>query len=557
MSAIITDDFRRNQARLLVNDIKASAHSNLDSPNALDSPSIVPAWPYRENNNYAIGFGKSDPWPDNAGSISEDSATFAVQAPQGTQQENDDIVRNLFTLKEIATDGVAQLISANPWTSGRKYKAYDPTDNDAFYKTGDEYPCYVTSVNNIYLCLSNTALSTLTSTPPSTTAPTGALYNIERESDGYVWAHVAKVPTSGTIAKLKTGQFTPILNDIDLSSAISTAEQNYTGGLLSYIGVTDGGTGYSSAPTVTLTLVGDTDDSPSAPGTIVAHEHVIRAKAILDGTSVARIELQDKAGFDGSDTGSLSYWDTSGNIFKNIRSATVKITGGSGSGAKAFARIAPHNGYAKNAISILPTWFVGITTDFENTEGGDAPTLSFRQVSLIKDFRRFSDDTSVDTYDALKFITVTTNATEKGRINSLAPGDIIKVAISNESPATDALMYFDHHVDVNGTTKIYYHQNSNDDVNTLDPIVTSSSVLFESAATTSSLTQDDQLGSAITALTQGEYRHLDSPPNNTATGAVENTGMEEFNGEVIFHENRRPFTRGASQTEEVKLIIQL
>ena len=31
----------------------------------------------------------------------------------------------------------------------------------------------------------------------------------------------------------------------------------------------------------------------------------------------------------------------------------------------------------------------------------------------------------------------------------------------------------------------------------------------------------------------------------------------EFNGEVIFHENRKPFSRSTSQTEEVKLIIQL
>ena len=551
MSAIITDDFRRNQARLLVNDIKASAHSNFDSPDALNSPSVSLAWPYRENNIYAIGFGKSDPWPNDSGGNTEDGAGFSVQAPQGTQQENDDVVRNLFTLKEVGVDGAAQLISANPWTSGRKYKAYDPTDNDAFYLTGDEYPCYVTSGNDVYLCLSNTAVSTFTSTPASTTAPTNTDYNIERETDGYVWAHIAKVPTSGTISKFKTGQFTPIQKDEDLSVAITTTEQNYTGGLLSYIGVTNGGSGYTSAPTVTLTLVGDTDDSPAGQGgTIVSHETKIRAKAILDGGVVTRIELQDVAGFDGSDTGSLSYWDTASNIFTNIRSATVKITGGGGSGATAFARIAPHNGYGKNAIDVLPTWFVGVTTDFENNEGTDAPIINFRQVSLLKDFRRFNDsDSSLDTYDALKFITVTTDATQKGRIDLLAPGDIIKVSVDDESPTTDSLMYFDHHVDVNGTTKIYYHQNSNDSVNTLDPIVTSNNVIVQTAASGSLVDGSTVLGSAITAVSQGEYRQLDSPSYNT--------GAEEFNGEVIFHENRRPFTRGSAQTEEVKLVIQL
>ena len=169
---------------------------------------------------------------------------------------------------------------------------------------------------------------------------------------------------------------------------------------------------------------------------------------------------------------------------------------------------------------------------------------------MIKDFRRSNDDATTDTYDALKFITVTTDATQKNRINSLVPGDIIKVAISNESPATDALMYFDHHVDDGGTTNIYYHQNSNDAVNTLDPIVISSPVKVKSTASAASLLEeDDVLGSAIAALSQGEYRHFDSPARSFSA--------EEFNGEVIFHENRRPFLRGPSQTEEVKLIIQL
>lgn len=554
MSAIITDDFRRNQARLLVNDIKASAHSNFDSPDALNSPSVSLAWPYRENNNYAIGFGKSDPWPNDINGASEDAVGFIVDAPQGTQQENDDVIRNLFTLKEIGVDGVAQLIAANPWTSGRSYKPYDPTDNDAFYTTSNLYPCYVTSGNNVYLCLSNTALSSLplgSAFPASTLAPTNTNYNIEVKSDGYVWAHVAKIPTSGTISKFKTGQFVPIQKDDELAAAITTTEQNYTGGLLSYIGITNGGSGYTSAPTVTLTLVGDSDDSPGGQGTIISHEHIIRAKALIDGGSVYAIELQDKPAFDAdSDTGSLSYWDTPSNIIKNIRSATVKITGGGGTGATAFARIAPHNGYGKNAIDILPTWFVGVTTDFENNEGDDAPILNFRQVSLIKDFRRVDDgDGSNDTYDALKSITVTANSTQKGRIDLLAPGDVIKVSIDSESPTTDALMYFDHHVDVDSsTTKIYYHQNSNDDVNTLDPIITTNDLLVKTAAD-GTLNEDDILGSAITAVSQGEYRQLDSPPYDT--------GVEEFNGKLIFHENRRPFTRGSAQTEEVKLIIQL
>ena len=114
-------------------------------------------------------------------------------------------------------------------------------------------------------------------------------------------------------------------------------------------------------------------------------------------------------------------------------------------------------------------------------------------------------------------------------------------------------MYFDHYD--SSTSKLYYHQNSNAAVNTLDPIVHATTPI--EVQTSDAGVAGTALSAGVDVVSQGEYRHLDSPPNSTVTGAVENTGMEEFNGEVIFHENRRPFTRGASQTEEVKLIIQL
>jgi len=546
MAAIITDDFRRNQARLLVNDIKASAEADLNSPSAPYGVTY-----HRDNANYAIGIGKSNPWPNDSNGVAEDATGFIVDVPQGTQQENDDVIRNLISLKEVAATGVAQLIAKNPWTSGRKYKAYDPTDNDAFYKTGDLYPCYVTNADKVYLCLSNTAVSTFTSTPQSTQTPsTTNAFGFERKSDGYVWAHVTNVPVTKTnVKKFVTNQFVPIEEDADLDTAISSTEQNRTGGMLSYIGVTNGGSGYTEAPVVTLTLVGDSDSSDSG---IISHEHEIRAKAVLDGDTVARIELQDVAGFDSSDTGSQSYWDTTSNVLLNVRSANVKITGGGGSGATGFARLAPHNGYAKNAIDILPTWFVGVNADFENDEGGDAPTdIKFRQLSLLKNFNVFNDgDGTSDSYDALKSITLSSTGLSAANIAKLAPGDIIKQTMTGDSPNTDVLMYFDHTTGSGASTKIFFHQNSDADVNTIDPKVNASDnnnpVKVVSAADTS-LAADSLLSSRVTAFTEGEYRHLDSPAS----------ASEEFNGEVIFHENRRPFTRGASQTEEIKLIIQL
>ena len=117
MAAIITDDFRRNQAKLLVNDIKASADAAYD---ASDLTSTMQDR-YRENSNYAIGLGKTDSWPNDINGASEDTLDFIIKTPDGTLQETEDVINNLFTLKEIGATAVSQLIAKNTWTLGIKY----------------------------------------------------------------------------------------------------------------------------------------------------------------------------------------------------------------------------------------------------------------------------------------------------------------------------------------------------------------------------------------------------------------------------------------------------
>ena len=171
MAAIITDDFRRNQAKLLVNDIKASADAAYDASDLTTNMQDR----YRTNSNYAIGLGKTDSWPNDINNASEDTLDFIIKTPDGTLQESQDVINNLFTLKEVSATSVAQLIAKNTWTLGRKYKAYDASDNDCFYVTGDVYPSYVVHNGNIYLCLSNSAISTATSEPIGVSnAPSGS-----------------------------------------------------------------------------------------------------------------------------------------------------------------------------------------------------------------------------------------------------------------------------------------------------------------------------------------------------------------------------------------------
>ena len=527
MAAIITDDFRRNQARLLVNDIKASASSLFDSPS---DNSDETTWPYRGNNRYAIGLGKSDPWPDSDG-IAESSNSFAAPVPSGTIQEMDDVMNNLFTLKDVEIGNVKQLIAKNAWESGRKYKIYDTSDNDMFYATGDEYPCVVTNGDKVYVCLSNSALDGYTSAGiASTVAPasTGYSYN-QTTTDGYVWAHVVTL----TPEKLNTAQYAPI-PQLDVAGQVSHV---LTGGLLTHIGVTDGGTGYTSAPTVTVTVV-------DHYGQFIANSTGVTFKAIVENGAVTRVDMTDATASPAA--GSNHYWTTDtarapyigdGTIASRTAHASVAFSGGGAtSQATGYAVILPSTGLASNAIDVLPTWFVGITADFIAGGGtdDDHAAIDFRQVSLLKNVvRNTAEDNSDGTMDTLKYVTLdeaTSGSSQETNRAGLAQGHVLYTS-------TGATMYFDY-IDGNN---LYYHQNSNDDVNMIRPLA--DDTLFNASS--------GQIGDVL-SVHKGEYDQF-----KHAVYGDNDLGPTKKNGEVIFHENRKPFSRGDDQTEEVKLIIQL
>lgn len=519
MAAIITEDFRRNQARLLVRDIKASTLSSSDQDT------------HRENANYAIGIGKSDPFPNDSSGLAETDSNFSVTSPTGSEQERKDVINNLFSLKEVGVNGAEQLIARNTWVSGRKYKVYTPGESDCYFLTGDLYPCYVENAGHIYLCLANTTGNTSTSTAEtvqtSTQAPDGTGFTIFEKNTGYVWAHVQEIPTTGTVAKFTTNQFVPVQDQED-SSNISTSKSEQ-GGFIYNVTLKSGGSNYSNTPgNVTATLTAVDKDG------VKITESNVGVDLKISGGVVVGINLTDSSKTNGTDSGTDTYYAlTTANQYHDVLNASIEIVDstGSGSGAEAVVAVAPLRGFGANATEVLPTFFVGVTADFEQNEGGDAPTnLKFRQLSLLKNFDRTNDsDGTTDSLDCLKKITISSPTSgEEDALNGLSIGTVLKIG--------DAKLYFDGY-DAS-TDTISYHQNSNPEVNFIKPI--------SGNAITSADGVTEYVATGTLTMTEGEYQH---------TRTIDS--VEEANGEVIFHENRAPFQRDASQTEEIKLIIQL
>ena len=140
-------------------------------------------------------------------------------------------------------------------------------------------------------------------------------------------------------------------------------------------------------------------------------------------------------------------------------------------------------------------------------------------MSLIKGPTRTDNDTPVnDTlniYDALQYL----------QLSSISgiPTDAGTII---EHASNDAKGYLDY-IDA-GNKRVYYHQNSNGDINQKTFEIGNVTFTAPGGTTTANF--------AVSALGQGEYN--------------------QGSGEALFLENRKAILRNSNQQEDIKLIIQ-
>jgi len=217
MSAIITDTFRRNNAKLFLNDIAGTDRSGT----AVTSP-----------NRYYLGIGKSDKWPT-IGAVTEDSSGYNVSAPVGSFSDGLEVLNNIATLSKLGASNTTLVIPNVAWTSSKQYKAYNSYDSSCFYATGNILPCYATTATGMYLCLQ--AGGSTTSNAPSDTST----YIPSQGGDNYVWILVQSVSSLSTA--FVTDQFIEISQTALTSTPLSNCATY--GGLCSTFHIVNGGSG--------------------------------------------------------------------------------------------------------------------------------------------------------------------------------------------------------------------------------------------------------------------------------------------------------------------------
>ena len=245
--------------------------------------------------------------------------------------------RDMYAAKRITTSDVTHAVERYNWTSGTVYDQYDDQDTDLvdddFYVMTEDY--------NVYKCLFNVGAAA------STTKPTGVSTSPFTTADGYIWKFMYTVTTSKAL-KFLTNDYIPVQTLLsDDSTDQWDVQAAAVDGGIHVVKVTSGGSGYASAPVVTI--AGD--------GTGATATSVITANAV---TSVV---------ISAAGTG--------------YTRATVTFASGA---AAATAIISPKGGHGSDAIEELGGKYIMLNVRLDGTESNTFSTANeFRQVGIVRD----------------------------------------------------------------------------------------------------------------------------------------------------------------------------
>jgi hypothetical protein len=245
--------------------------------------------------------------------------------------------RDMYAAKRITTADVTHAVPRYDWTSGTVYDQYDDQDTnlleDDFYTITEDF--------NVYKCLFNAGATA------STTKPTGVSTSPFTTADGYIWKYMYTVTTAKALKFLTNDYMSVQKLDSDDGTDQWDVQAAAVDGGIHVVKVTSGGSGYGSAPAVTITGDGT---GATANSTIVAGV-VTRVTITAAGTGYTR--------------------------------ASVAFASGA---AAATAIISPKGGHGSDAVEELGGKYIMLNVRLDGTESNTFSTANeFRQVGIVRD----------------------------------------------------------------------------------------------------------------------------------------------------------------------------
>ena len=292
------------------------------------------------DNQFYMALGRPNAWTDDT----------VPDTPYENDYTSNTLWENMFAMKRVDAIDIVHCSPRNLWVSGTTYAEYDDQDTNI---EGKVYHV-ISDNNNVYMCL-KAGTGASTTNPDNTGVQTSGVID-HSGSDGYIWKYMFTVPTSD-VTKFLTSSFYPtrrlkeqptVGSDTALINQWSV-QGNAVDGAIYNMKITTAGTGYTSAPTLTIE-----GDGSSATAT-----------ATVSGGAITGITMT--------------------NVGTGYTHATVTVTGGAGANGAVRPVIGPPGGYGADPTNDLRSHYITINTTFTGDESGTIPDGNdFRQIAVIK-----------------------------------------------------------------------------------------------------------------------------------------------------------------------------
>ena len=545
MSAIVTDQFRINNAGNFLGDVNNSA------------------------NSYYVFVGLSNPGVPNAFGRNESDAKWNDQTTREKPVDNINYLNHVRDTmifgRKITPDNVRRVVRKITWTKDTTYDMYRhdySNENQAPNgKTSRLYDSNFYVINkdfNVYICIDNGSSGINTTGNASLNEPT--LTGLEpfratgATDDGYLWKYLFTVAPSDII-KFDATEFIPLPNDwstttdANIANVRDSGNSDINNNQIKKVYIADGGTAYKNAGAggKEVNIIGDGSG----------------AKAIVEvGTNTKISDVQVSVGGKGYTYGILDLTD---------------LQPSSGANAKLIPIIPPAKGHGSDIYKELGADRVLVYARFDDSTKDFPIDTKFAQIGIVKNPTSIG---STEIYNQTQYSSISSLYLKTFPSSSdVKVGDLLEQEVKQDGVVVGKAQAYVTSFDVI----------SNDSSNPIAVLkyYRDRSLYFN--PTTGD--QQDQTGISTIAGTNGQvYDFSNDLPvtgtdgvstpytvgiNSTFTGITTNpTGTKvvdlgvEFknglaqseinnqSGDIIYLDNRQLITRDSRQKEDIKVILE-
>mgnify|MGYP003111827788 CR=1 FL=1 len=544
MAAIVTDQFRINNASNFLGDVNDTS------------------------NSYYVFVGLSNPGISNAFGRAADDSTWNTSTPNPTDDFNylNHSKDTMIFGKKITPDNIRRVIRKVTWTSGNRYEIYrhdynssnaSPiTDSSRLY---DSNYFVINKDYNVYICIDNGSSGINTEGNRSQNEPlftglepTRAAGSVD---DGYIWKFLFSVAPSDII-KFDATEFIPLPNDwnsstdAQITAVRDNGNSDVNNNQIKNVYIADQGNGYAgSGVSQEFNIVGD-----GSGGKVIVD--VVGSK--ITGTQIS-------VGGKGYTYGMVDLTSISSGVAADSEAKLIPI-------------IPPSKGHGYDLYKELGADRVLVYARFDDSTKDFPIDTKFAQIGIVKNptsigstqvftDNQFSSVKSLylDTFDITQSLSIGAKIQQSIKDGDTEIGKAFGYVVSYDIISEDdtnkvaILKYYqDRSLYFNPTTG---DQTDYSDANSITERGNSSGTIYDFQSTSESV--EAVIGSWNAKIKTDFSGATTNPTNNKIvelgvefTNGIAASEINNESGDIIYLDNRALITRDSRQKEDIKVILE-